>query len=545
MSFHSPPRTFARFRISWLPLDSCKKSDQLGVPTRWHNKRTFPSPFLLAHGGTSSSGALPRVSNDWLAHNVRHDMGWDDFDFCFHPKMRAQIGSVTSAQDVRGQQCLDQSSVQLHSRTLELSRNLILVLRAFLVSHAVSGRAFSEHRKTIQQASQLSFGYIVPCSLPRPFSLITTRSTIFKFECAFFVLGTAQLVQEQGRFAHNVSDEFSMCFESSAGTPLVEVLKRQPSTEKCFMDGKDVLHENVNCFGAVETTSLQIRSEAVKNAPSYGGPPVLRTNPEHRTHHRCHVCGGRWKQDMKTSFPNCATFVVLPAQNTFLSSKATPAHVYRLPQGTKRETFRCKPVLLRWWLRCDALPDAFSPKFPICGLPRAIHQQSFFRVAAAQVCHFACLLRPLAAAGSWKALPHHKLIGGSGQIVFENRYLEEATTGVEWSDQQVTSFFQSQLVATLRQQAMMDVQISLAWPCQSWKHSTPQFGGESLSRAQGNRPLRQNCLAAVDPSSSALAGCVSRCEAAKFPSQSGHHCSSSFATLLSRGSPEERRSTFL
>ncbi len=60
---------------------------------------------------------------------------------------------------------------------------------------------------------------------------------------------------------------------------------------------------------------------------------------------------------------------------------------------------------------------------------------------------------------------------------------------------------------------MMDVQTSLAWPCQSWKHSTPQFGGESLSRAQGNRPLQQNCRAVVDPSSSALAECVSRCEA--------------------------------
>ena len=250
--------------------------------------------------------------------------------------MRAQIGSVTSEQDVLGQQCLDQSSVQLHSRTLELSRNLILVLRAFLVSHAVSGRAFSEHRKTIQQASQLSFGYIVPCSLPRPFSLIATRSTIFRFECAFFVLGTAQLVQEQGRFAHNVSDEFPTCFESFVGTPLVEVLKRQPSTEKCFMDGKDVLHEDVNCFGAVETTSLHIRSEAVKNAPSYGGRPVLRTNPEHRTHHRCHVCGGRWKQDMKNIFSKLCHICCPPSAEHVLVKKGDSCP--RLPLASRNQT---------------------------------------------------------------------------------------------------------------------------------------------------------------------------------------------------------------
>ena len=72
------------------------------------------------------------------------------------------IGSVTSERDVLGQQFLGQSSVQLHSRTLELPRILILVQRGFIVNHAVSGRAFLERRKTIQQALQLSFGYIVP-----------------------------------------------------------------------------------------------------------------------------------------------------------------------------------------------------------------------------------------------------------------------------------------------------------------------------------------------------------------------------------------------
>ena len=100
------------------------------------------------------------------------------------------------------------------------------------------------------------------------------------------------------------------------GTPLVDVLKRQPSTEKCFMDSKNVLHEDVNCFWRCSNHQSSHSKGGCQNAPSYGGQPVLRTNPEHRTHHRCHVCGGLWKQDLKTSFPNGATLVVLRAQNT-------------------------------------------------------------------------------------------------------------------------------------------------------------------------------------------------------------------------------------
>ena len=57
-------------------------------------------------------------------------------------------------------------SVQLHSRTLELPRILIIVLGGFLVNHALSGRALLEHRKTIQQALQL--GFLVLCYDPSP-----------------------------------------------------------------------------------------------------------------------------------------------------------------------------------------------------------------------------------------------------------------------------------------------------------------------------------------------------------------------------------------
>ncbi len=390
MSFHSPPRSFARFRISCtrLPLDSSKKkNDQLRVPTTWHNERTIPSPFLLAHGGTNSS-VEHFLALATTGSHATYGTTWDEtiFDFCFHPKMRALIGSVTSAQDVFGQQCLDQSSVQRHSRTLELPRNLILVLRGFLVSRAVSGRAFLEHRKTTQQASQLSFGCIVPSSLPRPLSLIATRSTIFKFECAFFVLGTAQLFQEQGRFSH----DFPMCFESFVGTPLVEVLKRQPSAEKCIMDSKDVLHENVNCFGAVATTSLHIRSEAVKNAPSFGGRPVLRTNPEHRTHHHCHVCGGHWKQDMKKKKH---LFQTVP--HLLSSQRRTRSCQERrlLPTFTaclKEPNARHSGVnLSRFADDFGAMPLPMRfPNIPNLWLATSDPPAKFFRVAAAHVCHF-------------------------------------------------------------------------------------------------------------------------------------------------------------
>ena len=72
---------------------------------------------------------------------------------------------------------------------------------------------------------------------------------------------------------------------------------------------------------------------------------------------------------------------------------------------------------------------------------------------------------------------------------------------------------------------MMDVQISLAWPCQSRKHSIPEFGGESLSRAEGNRPHRQNCLAVVDPSALPLLDAYHGAKPLNSPSQSTHDCS--------------------
>ncbi len=420
----------------WIPVN--RKAISLACQQGGTNERTFPSTFLLAHGGTSSSGALPRVSNNWLAHHVRHDMVWDNFEFCFHPKMRALIGSVTSEQDVLGQQCLDQSSVQRHSRTLELPRNLILVLRGFLVSRAVSGRAFLEHRKTTQQASQLSFGCIVPSSLPRPLSLIATRSTIFRFECAFFVLGTAQLFQEQGRFS-------LMIFPCASRVSWVLRWWR-------------FLRDNL----LQKSASWTVRTSCTKMSTvlALWQPPVF-TFEVRLSKIRHHAVDGLCSEPIqntelitvvmfveavgnmiwKTSFPNCATFVVLRAQNTFMSRKATPAHVYRMPQGTKRETFRCKPVMLRWWLRCDALTDAFSQhsQFVAC------HERSTSKVfSALPLATFVTSCMPFASTCRskllWKALPPHKLIGGSSQIVFEKRYLEEATTGVEWSDQLVTSF---------------------------------------------------------------------------------------------------------
>ena len=96
-------------------------------------------------------------------------------------------------------------SVQLHSRTLERQRILILVLRGFpRESRAVWPCPFGT-----SQDDPTSIATQFPCSLPRPFSLIISRSIIFKFECAFFVLGTAQLVQEQGSFCTQCSSTFS------------------------------------------------------------------------------------------------------------------------------------------------------------------------------------------------------------------------------------------------------------------------------------------------------------------------------------------------
>ncbi len=96
-------------------------------------------------------------------------------------------------------------------------------------------------------------------------------------------------------------------------------------------------------------------------------------------------------------------------------------HVYRMPQGTKRETFRCKPVTLRWWLRCDAPYRCVFPTFLICGLPRVIHQQSFSAlpqptfVTSCMSFASTCRSRLL-----WKALPPHKLIGGSVRSCLRN-----------------------------------------------------------------------------------------------------------------------------